>query len=226
MKEPVIIHWLGEMFDPALDIGQVPPAAADHARWTWRRRHQPQRGVIAVDGVKVSLLDRDKEIAMRRRLDARAKMYTGDDFNYGELIAGDAVGCHALLGIFDAIVAGRCLRCADGAPRATRDFDAILSPPCRCRATFSRRRRASTRPAWCSWPGPTACRDHFVMVGGQQSARSILHLDGTVPPRRLRRRLRDPTSPVRACDTLCRRRNPALGRSSCRIPGHDRVRQG
>src|SRR5258708_22597411 len=101
VREPVIIHWLRDMFDPALANYWGTPGldkAVDVAV-----------GVInanapKVDGVKVSLLDKQREIDMRRRLDKNVKMYTGDDFNYAELIAGDAQGySHALLGIFDAI---------------------------------------------------------------------------------------------------------------------------
>ena len=123
-------------------------------------------GVIAaqpgkVDGIKISLLDKDKEIAMRRRLPAGVRMYTGDDFNYAELIAGDGVGgapnqqhSDALLGIFDAIApaASAALGGARGG-RGRRASTRSSRRPCRCRATSSRRRRASTRPASSSWPG-------------------------------------------------------------------------
>src|SRR5215213_4826143 len=100
-KQPVVLHWLGDMFDPAL-AGYWGSADVDTAMAT-------ALGVIAanpgkVDGIKISLLDKDKEIAMRRRLPAGVRMYTGDDFNYAELIAGDAQGhSDALLGIFDPI---------------------------------------------------------------------------------------------------------------------------
>src|SRR3954469_2732676 len=91
-KQPVVLHWLGDMFDPALagywgnsDVGKAMETAL---------------GIIAanpdkVDGIKISLLDKDKEIAMRRRLPAGVRMYTGDDFNYAELIAGDGIGSGA-----------------------------------------------------------------------------------------------------------------------------------
>src|SRR5256886_1485739 len=101
VREPVIIHWLGDMFDPALANYWGTPSL-DEAM-------DVAVGVInanasKVDGVKVSLLDKQREIDMRRRLDKNVKMYTGDDFNYAELIAGDDKGfSHALLGIFDAI---------------------------------------------------------------------------------------------------------------------------
>src|SRR5207237_10862166 len=99
--EPVIIHWLGDMFDPAL-AGYWGTTDLDRAMDT--AVQVINDNAAHVDGVKISLLDKDKEIAMRRRLDRRVRMYTGDDFNYAELIAGDEQGfSHALLGIFDAI---------------------------------------------------------------------------------------------------------------------------
>ena len=115
-REPVILHWLGDMFDPALK-GYWGIDDTDAALAT-------ALGVIAahpskVDGIKISLLDKDKEIAMRRRLPAGVRMYTGDDFNYAELIAGDGAGStpnrqhsDALLGIFDAIAPAASARLA------------------------------------------------------------------------------------------------------------------
>src|SRR5438445_48369 len=108
VKEPVIIHWLGDMFDPAL-AGYWGTADLDKAMDT--AVAIINANVAKVDGVKVSLLDKQREIDMRRRLDKSVKMYTGDDFNYAELIAGDAKGfSHALLGIFDAIAPATCCR--------------------------------------------------------------------------------------------------------------------
>ena len=101
VKEPVIIHWLGDMFDPALAgyWGTKNLEAAMDVAVEIINAHASK-----VDGVKISLLDKDKEIAMRRRLAKGVRMYTGDDFNYAELIAGDDLGySDALLGIFDAI---------------------------------------------------------------------------------------------------------------------------
>ena len=101
VKEPVIIHWLGEMFDPALD-GYW--GHKDHMKAMEVAVDVIASNPAKVDGVKISLLDKDKEIAMRRRLPQGVRMFTGDDFNYAELIAGDAQGySDALLGIFDAI---------------------------------------------------------------------------------------------------------------------------
>ncbi|HSC00521.1 MAG TPA: DUF993 family protein, partial [Burkholderiaceae bacterium] len=131
-KQPVILHWLGDMFDPALR-GYWGSDDVDAAMAT-------ALGIIEahaakVDGIKISLLDKDKEIAMRRRLPAGVRMYTGDDFNYAELIAGDGVGAtpnqqhsDALLGIFDAIApaASAALGALAAGDRAR--FDAILEP--------------------------------------------------------------------------------------------------
>ena len=99
VKQPVIIHWLGEMFDPASKaIAAVPPC-----RDAGLPFHPPQE-CGEVDGIKISLLDEQKEIDMRRKLPKGVRMYTGDDFNFAELIEGDAQGySDALLGIFDAI---------------------------------------------------------------------------------------------------------------------------
>ena len=119
-----------------------------------------QRHADKVDGVKISLLDKDKEIAMRRRLRQGVRMYTGDDFNYAELIAGDDQGySHALLGIFDAIAPAASAALVSLAAGKTRRRSTRCSRrPFRCRGTSSARRRASTRPAWCSWPISTATR--------------------------------------------------------------------
>ena len=157
VKEPVIIHWLGEMFDPAL-AGYW--GYADHSAAMAVALDVVADNAAKVDGVKISLLDKDKEIAMRRRLAQGVRMYTGDDFNYAELIAGDDKGySDALLGIFDVIApaAAAALGALD-ARRDARPSTTSSRRPCRCRATSSRRRPASTRPAWCSWPISTACR--------------------------------------------------------------------
>ena len=101
VREPVIIHWLGEMFDPAL-AGYW--GHADHMKAMDVAIDVIAANASKIDGIKISLLDKDKEIAMRRRLPQDVRMYTGDDFNYAELIAGDEHGySDALLGIFDAI---------------------------------------------------------------------------------------------------------------------------
>ena len=158
VKEPVIIHWLGEMFDPALDgyWGHTRPYAR-----RWRSPSTSSRTNAAkVDGVKISLLDKDKEIAMRRRLPQGVRMYTGDDFNYAELIAGDAQGLfrRAARHFRRDRAGGRGGARRVDPRRHARRSTTSWRRPCRCRVTSSRRRRASTRPAWCSWPISTACR--------------------------------------------------------------------
>ena len=173
-REPVIIHWLGEMFDPAL-AGYW--GSADH-----RQGMETAVGIInahaaKVDGVKISLLDKDKEIAMRRRLAKGVRMYTGDDFNYAELIAGDEAGhSDALLGIFDAIAPAASAALAALAAGDRPRFEAILAPtvPLSRHIFRAPTRFYKTGVVFMAWLN--GLQDHFVMVGGQQSARSLLHL--------------------------------------------------
>ncbi len=172
--QPVIIHWLGEMFDPALEgyWGHHDPSEAMAAAL----------GVIVanaakVDGIKVSLLDERHEIAMRRRLPAGVRMYTGDDFNFAELIAGDEHGhSDALLGIFDAIApaAGAALAVLARNERAT--FHDILAPtvPLSRHIFQAPTQFYKTGVVFMAWLN--GHQNHFVMLGGQQSARSIRHL--------------------------------------------------
>src|SRR5215203_2732186 len=190
VREPVIIHWLGDMFDPALK-GYWGTADLDRAMDTAVAVINDTAAKI--DGVKVSLLDKDKEIAMRRRLDARVRMYTGDDFNYAELIAGDEHGfSHALLGIFDAIApaAAVALQALDAGDRAT--YDAVLSP------TVPLSRHIFATPTWRYKTGIVFLaylnghQDHFRMVGGQESGRSITHLAELLVLADAARLLRDP----------------------------------
>ena len=173
-REPVIIHWLGDMFDPAL-AGYWGSNDADGAMRTALdiiNAHAPK-----VDGVKISLLDKHKEISMRRGLVEGVRMYTGDDFNYAELIAGDDVGySDALLGIFDAIApAASAALCALGAGDEA-GFHDILSPtvPLSRHIFQAPTRFYKTGVVFLAYLN--GLQDHFVMVGGQQSARSIVHL--------------------------------------------------
>ena len=173
VRQPVIIHWLGEMFDPALDgyWGQPDHMAAMDTALAVIHAHAAK-----VDGVKISLLDDGKEIAMRRRLPAAVRMYTGDDFNYPALIAGDGAGySDALLGIFDPIapaVGGALAALAKG-DLAT--FHAILAPtvPLSRHIFQAPTRFYKTGVVFMAWLN--GHQDHFVMVGGQQSTRSIQH---------------------------------------------------
>ncbi|MBL8386051.1 MAG: dihydrodipicolinate synthase family protein [Burkholderiales bacterium] len=174
VREPVIIHWLGEMFDPAL-AGYW--GRADHLAAMDVAVDVINRNAARVDGVKVSLLDKDKEIAMRRRLAPGVKMYTGDDFNYAELIEGDAVGfSHALLGIFDAIAPAASAALAALAKDDTRTFNAILAPTVPLSRHIFRAPTRFYKTGVVFMAYLNGAQDHFTMVGGQQSARSILHL--------------------------------------------------
>jgi Protein of unknown function (DUF993) len=174
IREPVIIHWLGDMFDPALagywgtddlDAAMDVAVAIINAN------------AVKVDGVKVSLLDKQREIDMRRRLDKRVKMYTGDDFNYAELIAGDDQGfSHALLGIFDAIAPAASFALSRLAAGDEAAFHDVLGP------TVPLSRHIFKAPTRFYKTGVVFMaylnghQDHFTMVGGQESARSTLHL--------------------------------------------------
>ncbi|MBN9307392.1 MAG: dihydrodipicolinate synthase family protein [Devosia sp. 67-54] len=172
-KEPVILHWLGEMFDPAL-AGYWGHADHDLAMNVAVDVINANAG--KVDGIKISLLSADKEIAMRRRLAPSVRMYTGDDFNYAELIAGDDKGySHALLGIFDAIAPAASAALAALARNDRAEFDAILAPTVPLsRLIFAAPTRFyKTGIVFLAWLN--GFQQHFLMLGGQQSARSLLH---------------------------------------------------
>ena len=186
-REPVILHWLGDMFDPALagywgsaDIGQAMATALGVIR----------ANAAKVDGIKISLLDKAREIEMRRQLptvggpDGRGvRMYTGDDFNYAELIAGDGVGeslnqrrSDALLGIFDAIAPAASAALAALGRGDEAAFHRILAPtvPLSRHIFRAPTRFYKTGVVFMAWLG--GHQDHFVMVGGQHSTRSLPHL--------------------------------------------------
>ena len=172
-RSKVILHWLGEMFDPAL-AGYWGTADLNEATDT-------VLGIIAenaerIDGIKVSVLDPKWEVLMRGRLPAGVKMFTGDDFNYGELIAGDGQHhSHGLLGIFDPIapIAARALQAL--ARGEVAEYRRIIGPTVPLgREIF----RAPTRHykagvVFLAWLN--GHQDHFTMAGGLQSARSAAH---------------------------------------------------
>jgi len=194
VKQPVILHWLGEMFDPAL-LGYWGHGAHDRAM-------DICLDVIAahadkVDGIKISLLSKEKEISMRRRLparvpagkvdagfpsagastDNRVRMYTGDDFNYAELIAGDEQGySHALLGIFDAIAPAASASLAALGRGSENAFFEVLEPtvPLSRHIFAAPTRFYKTGVVFLAYLN--GLQDHFTMVGGQQSTRSLQHL--------------------------------------------------
>ncbi|MBM3529812.1 MAG: dihydrodipicolinate synthase family protein [Alphaproteobacteria bacterium] len=174
VKEPVIVHWLGEMFDPALE-------------GYWGHKDHTQAMSVAidvltanhakVDGIKISLLDKDKEIAMRRRLPQGVRMYTGDDFNYAELIAGDEQGySDALLGIFDAIAPAASAALDAFSHGNSALFHDILAPtvPLSRHIFKAPTRFYKTGVVFMAYLN--GLQDHFIMVGGQESTRSTLHL--------------------------------------------------
>ena len=174
VSEPVIIHWLGEMFDPALD-------------GYWGKNNHDDAmavclGILAensdkIDGIKISLLDDQKEIAMRRLLPGGVRMYTGDDFNYPDLIKGDNLGySDALLGIFDAIAPAASAALCALARGEIQTYHDILEPtvPLSRHIFQPQTRFYKTGIVFLAYLN--GLQDHFIMVGGQQSARSLLHL--------------------------------------------------
>jgi hypothetical protein len=174
VAEPVIIHWLGDMFDPAL---------ANY--WGTQNLDEAMDvavGVInanaaKVDGVKVSLLDKQREIDMRRRLDKNVKMYTGDDFNYAELIAGDEYGVsHALLGIFDAIAPAASYALSRLGAGDAVGFHDVLGPTVPLSRHIFKAPTRFYKTGIVFMAYLNGHQDHFTMVGGQDSARSTLHL--------------------------------------------------
>ncbi|MFI2640258.1 dihydrodipicolinate synthase family protein [Streptomyces sp. NPDC018610] len=171
--DPVILHWLGPMFDPALE-GYWGSTDLDAATGTFL-------DVIAahpdkVDGVKISLLDARREVELRRRLPRGVRCYTGDDFHYPELIAGDGQGfSHALLGVFDPLgpLAAEAVRVLDTGD--TEGFRDLLDP------TVGLSRHLFQAPTRFYKSGVVLLawlaghQSHFTMVGGLQSARSLPH---------------------------------------------------
>ncbi|RKS67708.1 uncharacterized protein DUF993 [Actinomadura pelletieri DSM 43383] len=174
LTRPAILHWLGDMFDPRL-AGYWGTADLDTAADTVVRLIT--ENARSVDGIKISLLDAGREVALRRRLPAGTTMFTGDDFNYPELIRGDEQGhSDALLGIFDAIapLAAEAFALLDGGDAA--GFDRVLAP------TVPLSRAIFEAPTYHYKTGIVflaylrGLQSHFVMLGGHQGARSVGHL--------------------------------------------------
>lgn len=171
---PVIIHWLGDMFDPAL-AGYWGSADRDEAAKVVVRIVQAHPD--KVDGVKYSMLDADREIHLRRQMPQGVRLYTGDDFAFPGLIKGDDHGySDALLGAFDAIapVAAKALRALDRGD--TETYDRLLAP------TVPLSRHIFEAPTFHYKVGVVFLaylnghQRHFRMVGGLESARSVVHL--------------------------------------------------
>lgn len=172
--QPVVLHWLGPMFDPALDgyWGISDQEGATEVFLDLIALH-PEK----IDGVKVSLLDSGHEKRLRSRLPESVRLYTGDDFNYPELISGDGIRhSDALLGIFAAIhpAASSAVQAYDAGnadeARAILDSTRDLGLHIFASPTVYYK----TGVAFLAWlnghqPG-------FQMVSGLQSSRSVLHL--------------------------------------------------
>ena len=168
---PVILHWLGEMFDPALagywGADDFPPAletalAVIHAN------------ASRIDGIKISLLDDAKEVEMRRRLPAGVKMYTGDDFNYPTLIEGDDRGhSHALLGIFDPIAPAASLALSALAEGDGQAYRRLLTPTVPLSHLIFRAPTQHYKTGVVFLAYLNGFQDHFVMLGGAQAMRPL-----------------------------------------------------
>ena len=174
VTQPVILHWLGDMFDPQLADYW---GTRDVARAMETCLEVIDAHAAKIDGIKISLLDADAEITMRRRLPAGVRMYTGDDFNYDRLILGDEQGySDALLGIFDAIApaAAAALRALDGGDVA--GYRAAIEP------TIPLSRHIFQKPTYAYKTGIVFLaylnghQSHFRMIGGAESWRSVAHL--------------------------------------------------
>lgn len=173
-QRPVVVHWLGHMFDPAL-AGYWGSDDLDQAAEGFLSILATNREKI--DGVKISLLDKDREVELRRRLPEGLRMYTGDDFNFPELIRGD--GTHhsdAFLGAFDVIApaASAAIQALDAGE--DDQFEKILAP------TVALSRHVFSAPTFYYKTGVVfmaylnGLQDHFRMVNGLESARSVVHL--------------------------------------------------
>jgi hypothetical protein len=168
---PVILHWLGEMFDPALK-GYWGKAQFEETQEIALR--VIENNAPKVDGIKISLLDDQKEVIMRRRLPSSVKMYTGDDFNYPALIAGDAQGySHALLGIFDAIAPAASQALMALAKGDTATYNKLMVPTVPLSRLIFRAPTQfyKTGIVFLAWLN--GHQDHCIMLNGAQAMRPL-----------------------------------------------------
>ncbi len=170
-NEPVILHWLGAMFDPALK-----------GYWGSDDFHPAMETALAIigsneakiDGIKISLLDRNKEIVMRRRLPHGVAMYTGDDFHYPELIEGDDLGfSHALLGIFDPLAPAAATAVNRLSSGDVRGFRHALDPtvPLARRIFRAPTQYYKSGVVFLAWLN--GFQNHFIMLNGAQANRPL-----------------------------------------------------
>ncbi|MGI1226030.1 dihydrodipicolinate synthase family protein [Raoultella ornithinolytica] len=171
--DKIILHWLGEMFDPAL-AGYW--GSTDFAAAADTVLEIIANNVDKVEGIKISLLSKEKVVAFRKRLPSQVKMYTGDDFNYPELIAGeDGHYSHALLGIFDAIAPVAAAALNELALGNSGEYYRLMNP------TVALSREIFKAPTqyykagivFLAWLN--GHQSHFSMAGGMQAAREISH---------------------------------------------------
>ncbi|MDP9889082.1 dihydrodipicolinate synthase family protein [Pseudarthrobacter enclensis] len=173
-QRPVILHWLGSMFDPALD-GYWGHSSIPDASETVLALIENKKDKVA--GIKISLLDKDHEVSFRRRLPEGVRLFTGDDFNYADLIAGDEQGhSDALLGAFAAVPRFASAAFAKLDRGDVTGFRQILEP------TVPLSRLIFEAPTqyykvgvvWLSYL--TGWQNHFRMLAGFESGRSVMHL--------------------------------------------------
>jgi hypothetical protein len=199
-EHPVILHWLGEMFDPALKGYWGAEDFSDKAKTCLAVINS---NVAKVDGIKISLLDAQKEIVFRRQLPGRVKMYTGDDFNYAELIAGDEQGySHALLGIFAAIAPAAAAALTALARGDKKKFHKLLGPtvPLSRLIFQAPTQYYKTGIVFLAWLN--GHQEHFIMVDGAQSTRPLSYFTETFKLADQARLLRDPDLAVKRMKTL------------------------
>jgi hypothetical protein len=189
-QRPLILHWLGEMFDPALAgyWGAADPGTALEVVTELIGRHAER-----IDGIKLSLLDDELELRLRAALPEGVRLYTGDDFNFPALIGS---GSDALLGVFDPIapVASAALQALDVSDR-TR-FDELLAPtrPLARKLFASPTYHYKTGIVFLAWLN--GHQEHFRMVAGAESARTLVHLSELVRLADAAGLLRDPALAV------------------------------
>ncbi|OCP17967.1 MULTISPECIES: dihydrodipicolinate synthase family protein [unclassified Ensifer] len=172
-KDKVVLHWLGDMFDPQLG-GYWGSDDFDEAL-------DVVLSIIAanrdkVEGIKISLLDNAKEVALRNRLPEGVRCFTGDDFNYAELIEGDGVKySHALLGIFDAVAPSASRALAALAKGDVATFRGVIEPtvPLSRKIFEAPTRYYKAGVVFLAWLN--GHQNHFTMPAGMQSARGLLH---------------------------------------------------
>ncbi len=168
---PVVLHWLGEMFDLALKGYWGQERFEDTMETALR---VIDANVSKVDGIKISLLDASKEVTMRSRLPSSVKMYTGDDFNYPDLIEGDAQGySHALLGIFDAIAPAASQALSALATGDSATYNSLMEPtvPLSRLIFRSPTQFYKTGIVFLAWLN--GHQDHFIMINGAQALRPL-----------------------------------------------------